>query len=411
MTTNSWNDTLNLCERARFQVASRMKQNRIPDRGSTGARRSRPVEWFVAILVIVVCVAVIHGSTISNARQVEHPETEMFRQHSERYVKTFADCFTAPPVYPGLYRPLSTTCYFYVGRKLFGHRIAPLKVVNLIVFLANAFLLFLVCRQLLSLRWSLIAVVLFTTRRAHSAVILYSIEFQTLLSVFFSLLTLCFFIYNRRGERMTFEFFSYVSLVLAILSKEPAVAVVTIILVYGWLFEERWTLRPYGVYVALAAGWWSWLLFSYRSGSQSAVGFDYSFHPLRLLQNSVGYFLSFFNFLHPAELSMRFGDRIQLVASSPVATWVFALVALACLGIVLFHKKLRFATSHKVRVIAFAFAFFFIAMIPYVILEHRLFVRYSYVGHLGLSLLAAGVASALAEVVRRRRGQRSPAAT
>jgi hypothetical protein len=384
-----------------------MTENRTPNRGATGPVRLRPVECVAAVFVIVVCVAIIHGSTISNARKVEHPETAMFRQHNERYVRTFADCFTAPPVYPGLYRPLSTTCYFYVGRKLFGHRIAPLKVVNIVVFLLNAFLLFIVCRQLLPLRWSLIAVVLFTTRKAHSAVILYSIEFQTLLSVFFALLALCFFTYSRRGKPLSYEFLSYLSLVLAVLSKEPAVAVVAVILTYGWLFSGRWTLRPYGVYVALAAGWWSWLLFSYRTGSQSAVGLNYSFHPLNVVHNSLGYFLSFFNFLHPAELSMRFGDQIQHAALSPAATSVFAFAALVCFVVVLVHKKLRFATSHQVRVIAFAFCFFFIAMLPYAILEDRLFVRYSYVGHAGLSMLVAGVANTIAEIVwrwgRRRR--------
>jgi hypothetical protein len=369
--------------------------------------RRRAAAHALALGVIAASVALFHGGTISRALEIRHAETPMFLQHNRDFVHSLRDCFTAPLVYPGLYRPLSTSCYFYAGRKLFGSRIAPYKIVNAVIYAANAYLVFLLCAQLLPYAWSLFAAALFASREAHAHVLLYAIEAQTLLSVFFSLLLLYAFVRARREDRPVLEGLSYACLVLALLSKEPAVAMVGVLVVYGWLFDRRFQYRPYLVHLVLAAGWAHWFFFRFRGAPDARpVPFHYAFAPGDLLGNYAGYLLDFFNPL----VSVRegapehLGQTIASLVASTAFHGVMALAALACAFGAVVGRKLTGAQASLVRALVFGLAFFFLSMAPYAILQERLFLRYSYVGHVGLAI---ALSAAFALVLR---GARSLAA-
>jgi len=313
----------------------------------------------------------------------------MFLQYNRDFVHSLGDCFTAPPVYPGLYRPLSTSCYFYAGRKLFGSRIAPYKIVNAVIYAANAYLVFLLSALLLPYAWSLFAALLFASREAHAHVLLYAIEAQTLLSVFFSLLLLYAFVRARREDRPVLEGLSYACLVLALFSKEPAVAMVGVLVVYGWLFDRRFQYRAYLVHLLLAAGWAHWFFFRFRGAPDARpVPFQYAFAPGDLLGNYAGYLLDFSNLL----VSPREGDpgdlgrTIASLVESTAFQGAVALAALACAFGLVVGRKRGGAHADLVRVVVFGFAFFLLSMAPYAILQERLFLRYSYVGHVGLAI-------------------------
>ena len=120
-------------------------------------------------------------------------ETTVFLLYNENNINSIGECFSAPPYYAGLYRPLTTSCYYYLGRKLFDGQIEIYKIINLMFFVGNTILFFLVCRQFLSYVWSLVPVVLFSSRQAHITQLFGTVEFQTVLSVFFLFINGLFF--------------------------------------------------------------------------------------------------------------------------------------------------------------------------------------------------------------------------
>jgi hypothetical protein len=354
----------------------------------------------------MACIAGVHGDTFLKSLHTRHPETNMFIKYNQERIHSLLECFTVPPLYPGLYRPLTTSCYYHLGLKFFGNRIAPFKIVNLIVFVVNAFLLFLICRQFLSFVWALVAVALFASRRAHIHVLLFTVEFQTLMSVCFSLLMLYFFIRSRREGRILFEGLSYVFFVLALLSKESAVALALVVIVYGWLFDEHRNLRPYLIHIALAVGWARWFFFEFRGARDyRIVEFQYSYQPWDLFRNYVSYLLAFFNLLLPPikDTTLQLGGKIEAVAKSAFAQVVFALIVLLDAAFVLLHKKVKLKRAQNPRLVAFGFAFFLISMVPYAIFQGRLFLRYSYVGHLGIAIVFSVVISAAVTAIWDRR--------
>jgi hypothetical protein len=356
----------------------------------------------LSVAVIVVCVAVFHGPSFLRYARTVHPETTAFLRYNEAHVRSLRDCFTVGPRYPGLYRPLTTSCYYYVGRALFGERILPYKVVNLCVYAANAVLFYFVCRLWLASWWSLLTALLFATRSAHTPLVLFSPEIQTLLSFFFSLLMLYFFARCRRESRLSLEVLSYVAFVLALLCKETSVTMAAVVVVYGWLFDGRWHWRPYAVTAALAL-LWSYGYFVLFRGAEGyrVVAFSYSFSPPDLIRNYIGHALDFFGYLMGAADSPLppMGGTIEAAAGSVVGQVAFGALALACLYFLVRLRSAAAAADDRVRLIVFGGAIFLLAMVPYVIVQGRWFPRYSYAGHAGIALMI-GASVSLVERTR-----------
>lgn len=374
----------------------------------THSKRPR-LRLTIALAAIVLCVAVFHGRTIVRSFGVVHSETKTFLKHNRAYVHSFAQGFTAAPLYAGLYRPLTTSCYYYLGRTFFGEGTAQYKVVNAVFYTANACLLFLICRLLMPFAWALVAALLFASRRAHADQLMFSVEFQTLLSVFFCFAALYFFIRARRSGRVVDEVLSYAAFVLALLSKEPAVMFVAVFFVYGLLFEKEWGWRPYLVQLAFALGWGRWYFFQFRGAADyRVVEFHYSFAPLDLAHNYVAHALSFAGFLIPPfENSVgRAGGAIAAMASSPGVQVFFALLVILLVWFLLAQRRMTSPAAAPVRVAAFGFALFVLSMVPYVIVQDRLLLRYSYVGHAGIAVVLATLLWIAYDRIRPRFSQR-----
>src|SRR6185503_12221849 len=110
-----------------------------------------------------------------------HWEDYRFFRHNRECVASLADCLTCPPAWPGLYRPLSTTCYYYAGRELFDNRLEAYHVASAAFFVLNAVVLFVVAGYVLEGRWPLLAVAAFVTRGAHAPLLVTTSESQALL--------------------------------------------------------------------------------------------------------------------------------------------------------------------------------------------------------------------------------------
>jgi hypothetical protein len=302
---------------------------------------------------------------------------------------------------------VSTTCYYYLGVKIFGNRPEPFKVVSVVFVVINAMLFFMVARLLLPFWGALVAAALFASRRAHLDAVLVSVEMQNLLAVCFSLLVLYFYVRARRERRDVFHTLSYVCLVLALLSKEASVAMVPVLFLYEWLFERERDFRPCVTHLAVAVVWAAFVFGVVRRvDSRRVITFGYSYHPGDVLRNYLLYGLDFFNLLLPPAQGVvqPFGAPIERIADSTAARSVFALLVAGAVAAVALAGR----ASENARVALFGFVFFVASAAPYAILGERVIIRYSYAGHLGIALVlgaaAAGAASRIGRYARSRSG-------
>ena len=199
-----------------------------------------------------------------------------------------------------------------------------------------------------------------------------------------------------------FEGLSYACFVLALLSKESSVTMAAVLVVYGWLFDEEWEWRPYLVTVALAVGWARWYFFQFRGAEDyRIVEFTYSFSPPDVIGNYISHAVDFFGFLtgRTESLHLPTGDNIGAIAGSVFAQIAFGALALACLVLIVLRRRRDAGGDYRVALIAFGAAFFLLSMFPYVIVEGRLFTRYSYIGHAGIAVII-GTSVSLVERTR-----------
>lgn len=357
----------------------------------------------IAWVVIAVTIFLTHGPHLLQSFGREHWEDALFFQHIQNHVNSLPDCLSQP-LWPGLYRPLTTNCYYFLVDRMTEQRIEWLHTVNILLYSINGLLLFRMGQRFMPRWWALAPALLFVSRFAHSEVVTNSVEFQALLSVFFSLLALELFWHGDVSGRPHLWVLSCVALSLALLSKESAAVVPAILLSYSWLFNQhnslvghanwRWRLAPWLVVIL-----WAFLfVLIFRSLSHYApTGFTYTTSATTILQNYAAYLLSFSNLLtYPME-NVVMSPRVMQLVHAPIVL-VLLLVSIGLALLVAAHKWRAAGldaaeTANSVEpwpTLLFGFVFFLIATSPFVLFQDRLFMRYGYFGHAGLSL-AGGV--------------------
>lgn len=346
----------------------------------------------LALIVIIVAFTLVHGKRVRTNYSTYQWEDTVFIRHNAATIHSLGDCFTKRPVWPGLYRPLTTNLYYFIGRKAFSNDIGRHHIVNVALTIANAFLLYLVCRNLLPGRWSLVPPAIFASRFSHVEVILNTCEFQTLLSVFFTLLALDLFIVARMRERRLFEHLALVAFILALFSKETALVLPGVLVAFGWLFDEPRAWRHY-IAPALAAGIWAALFVVIFRGvsHHEPTGFTYNISPVHVLEGGAAYFLTFFNSLTYRLESIIMVPHVAKAAATDLVKMSFGGLLSAIVAFFVLSRRLRGRYTISSRVLMLGFLFFMIASAPYIILESRLFMRYGYFGHAGLAVAAGAI--------------------
>jgi hypothetical protein len=381
-----------------------------PGRGGFGALvRSRSRALAVGVAVVLAALAVAQGPAFVQAFHRRHWEDRRFFVHNQRSISTIGQCFTRPSAWPGLYRPLTTNCYYFLGRKLWSNRIEVYHAVNLAVFAANGMLLLWLCLDWMPAPWAWLASGLFVSRLAHRQLVSNSVEFQALASVFFALLGLKLFLAGRRSERRRLEILALPAFVLALLSKEAVVSWVAIVGLHGWLFDRPSAARRYLPPVLTALAWALLLSFVVRPRvTPEPTGFTYDLSAA-VVERYVAYLLVFLNPLclgTPPETDMA--PAALGLASSPVARFVFGLTLLAEAA-ALWRARRRPTGADAWRLAAFGYGWFLAAAAPFVIFGDRLFMRYAYFPHAGLAIGVSALAWALAPRLRRPALADSPA--
>jgi hypothetical protein len=347
----------------------------------------RPPRLVAALLVVLAVMAAAHGRRIVQNLPRHHWEDWRFFRHSKANIDSLADCFTRPSAWPGLYRPLSTNAYYLAGRKLFGNRVEGYHVFNAAVFAANAWLLFLVCSRLLPGAWAFVPPALFASRLAHTQVVCFTSEFQALSSAFLTLLATHLFLEGRARERRALELAALIPFALALLCKETAVAWPVILLAYARLFDRAGSWPRYLPPLAVAAAWVPIFVAARRMvGGDEPTGFLYEFS-LAVIGRAAAHALGFSNLLsYSTQLDTPLAPRIETLAASPAVQAAFVLILLVELLVLV-----RRPASAALRAAAFGFAWFLLAVAPFLIFQDRLFMRYGYFGHAGLAISVAAL--------------------
>jgi len=363
--------------------------------------------------LILAVAGAVHGSAVRRNFSRHHWEDWRFFRHDRALIHSPLDCFTRPSAWPGLYRPLSTNCYYLVGRWLFGNRIEPYHVVNGAFFLMNAVLLLGIARSLGAGTWAVVPPALLASRIAHRQVLLYTSEIQALLSVFFSLAALWLFLAARaRPGRSRLDAAALAAFGLGLLSKESAAAVPAIVTAYGWLYDRRGAWTRYALWWAVAAAWAVLFATVFRgvSGHQP-TGYAYDLSAA-VLTRYVSYFLLFLNSLvYPVD-NWEVVTRVPLLAHSLAVRAAVGTAALAAGAVLAAARRLgQGKAASCLRRIALGGAWFVAGTAPFVIFQDRLFMRYSYFGHAGLALAAGAFLELLWCVGRERLIPETAAAT
>ena len=362
-----------------------------------GPSRRRALPGLLGAILVLGALAVAHGPAAYRNLHRRHWEDRRFFVHNRENIASVGECFTKPSTWPGLYRPLTTNCYYLVGRELWDNRIEVYHAINLAVFAANGLLLLGLCRRWMPPPWSWLAPALFVSRLAHGQVVAYSSEFQALLSVFFALLAMRLFLSGRARERGWLEALSLVAFVLALLSKEAVVAWAALLCLHGWLFDRPSAWRRYLPPLAVAAAWVLLLTFVIRPVvTPEPTGFEYDFSTA-MLGRTLAYLLAFFNVLCwnlPADMTMAPGA--EDLAGSLGAQLVFVALLVAE-GAAVWWLRRRPAVETAPRLAVFGLGWFLLAVAPFVVFRDRLFMRYGYFPHAGL---AVGVSAALWAMAR-----------
>jgi len=350
----------------------------------------------VAAVLVIAAAAAAHGPRVVHNLPRHHWEDLRFFRHSRTQIHSLAECFVRPSAWPGLYRPLSTNVYYFLGRKVFGNDVVPYHVVSAIVFVANGVLLFWIARELLPGAWALAPPILFVSRFAHVQVVTYGSEFQALSSTFFSLVSIDLFLLSRRRRGVGLEAVSVLAFALALLCKETVVALAAIVLLYGLLYDRRGSWPHYLAHPAVAALWAAgFVLLFRRSAVYEPTGFGYDVSAA-ILPRYAAYLLVFSDLLVRRTVDLAFPERLEAMAWTLPAIGAFLLLLALEAAAILAARRL----GPALRAAAFGFGWFLLGMAPFVVLRDRLFMRYTYFGHAGLAIAVTALLLALSRRAR-----------
>jgi Flp pilus assembly pilin Flp len=294
------------------------------------------------------------------------------------------DCFTERPLWNGLYRPLTTNLYYYLGGELFDHKIEIYHAINILFYILNAFLLYLVCREVLPGFWDMLPSAVMVTRLSHYEIVLNSCEFQVLFAVFLSLISLkMYFVYLRTGK-MRPLIISVIVFALSLFAKETSVVMLAVLFLTALLFTGRPRLRsmiPYGV----VAGLWAVLFVTvFRPISNNMpTGFSYDYSIGSIIENGGAYFLTIFNPLVDLIRDLIMPEIILEIAGSPIYIFLFVIVLVNLLWFS--FNAVRKPQAYRIRVKAVLWGtwFFLVAISPYLFFDVRVYMRYAYFAHFG----------------------------
>jgi len=248
------------------------------------------------------------------------------------------------------YRPIQVfTCmidYSFWGLNSVGYHLTSV-ILHILVALAVYILIRLL---FLNIPLAFFSAILFTVHPINTEAVSYISGRADLLSALFILFFLIFYIKNTRSPKLSSYILMLAACVLAFLSKENALAIVPILLIYHYSFKEkiRWPLILAPLTISLV------YLFSRFVSLQS-----FFLGPEALLKRIPGFFAalaSYFRLLFlPFGLHMEYGNRIFCIFHPQV------IIGISLFLLLMF---LAFKKRESDRLFTFSVLWFFAALLP-----------------------------------------------
>lgn len=345
-------------------------------------------EWLGVCSVLFVALALVHSDDLHQNWSRYHWEDQLFFDHNHTMIHSVRDCFVQPALWPGLYRPLTTNCYYYLGGWLFAQQIEIYHAINVGLYYGNALLVYWLVRALLARLYALLAALLFISRTAHVEVITNTVEFQILAATFFTLLALVTWAAALRqptGRRFLVAYFLFFC---ALLSKEASATAVILLPLYAWFFASAWRWSYLVSPLLVGAGWLTLFATVQRLvNHDQATGFHFTITPALVLRNITAHLASFANWLAADPTNLVMPARVEAVANAAGGQALLLLLVVVTTALVVGKEHV----PHLGWVFAWGGAFFLLAILPYSFFEDRLFMRYGYTSHIGLALVITAV--------------------
>jgi len=311
--------------------------------------------FLAAALLITLTVSALYLNAVwgkfiwdDNLLIVENPLIKNWSGLSRIFSGDIGEGAGAPYRY---YRPLQLFTYL-IEHSLWGLQPAGYHITNIalhiLVSMCVCGLALLLFRNRLI---ALLAALIFAAHPVQSESVSYISSRGDLLSAFFLLGCFIFYVLFFRTKKKIFPALSLVTYLLALLSKENALILVPLILLYHASFKEK--LRPFllGFFVCLTAGY---LALRYSAIEPSR------FYPELALQRVPGFFAAFVTYIRllvfPVAQRFTYGNPLFTFADPLV--WV---------GVFLYIFLVWQALRHKGKdtPVLFAVFWFIIALLPF----------------------------------------------
>lgn len=325
------------------------------------------LRYITALFILSAAFAFVHGTHAKQNLSAVHWEDRAFLTHSQSQIQNVWDAFSKRGFWPGLYRPISTNLYYFVGRTLSESPVPLFHVINVLSILANAFLLLLIAQRFASFWWALLAATIFLTRQSQIEIVLHTCEFQVLSSTFFGFLALLFYFRNWR-------ILALLSFTLGLFCKETILLFPLLLLLHDWRRAKSLSIASLSAF--------SFWIFLRALMSLGGTGFDYTASIFLIARNLAAYFLTFFSFLIPK------GEEIMPVRIMEMAQTLW-LPFLALLTAALTYLFWTFRSKDSSRGYLFGLLLSLVGTLPYLFFVDRIYMRYAYVGHAGMALTTA----------------------
>lgn len=307
----------------------------------------------------------------------------------------FFNIFQPSPQHFGLYRPLTTQSFFFLGRSLLALNPIPLHLISLIFLCLNIFL----CHELIKKLSknnieSLIGAAIYGFSATHFGQVYFLSAFQELGLTFFCFLSILFFINFLDDKKLGTYILSFIFFSLALMSKETAVVLpflITLTLIY-FRSSFQTIVKWMWPYLILLFSYLYLHIFSYGL----AVGDSYIWQISPKILNTLLWYLLWS--LNIPEMLVDYigpGIHVNLNLFRFYSSLIIPIMIVFIFEGGLFLYSLFKLKSQDIRFLVFGFIWFIISLLPLLFLPWHKFTYELGIPLLGVAMLAARVLSGI----------------
>ena len=354
------------------------------------------------ILIQVILIIIMGFAVYSNSLKGEFIRDDINLVKYNTYIKDWSKVLnifmenagsgSLARVKSDAYRPLQMFTYM-IDYSIWGLNVLGYHITNTLLHILVALLIYWLIYILYNNRLlSFFTSIIFVVHPANTEVVSYISGRGDLLSVSFMLLCIIFYIKYLHSESIGLYLSILLSSILAILSKENALILPILLLLYHYAFKKRIQLK---LFLPILSAILIYILLRATSLTSFYYGLD------ALLHRVPGFFVAIIQYLRillfPVNLHMEYGNKI-FGFTEPKA--LFGLLIFLSLLIYAFRKR------NSYKMLFFSVYWFFIALLPtssiYPVTAFYMAEHWLYLPSIGFFLILANGLSLLYKTPRTR---------